>query len=78
MSSNKNDADAFAGVDFERDVQVTSADLEALAQARKLRPLSAAEYQEWVELIERYHPEARRGKGTMEGAEPFTLPGVRT
>ena len=68
------DADAFAEVDFERDVQITQADLDALDAARKLPPLSPDEYQKWVDLLERHHPDAMREKPSMEGAEPFTLP----
>ncbi|MEA2570341.1 MAG: hypothetical protein QOI24_2342 [Acidobacteriota bacterium] len=71
MSSNANNADPFAGIDFERDVTITAADLEALARARELRPLSAEEYQEWVDLIHRHHPATRP---EPSDDEPFTLP----
>ncbi len=72
MSSKKNDADPFAGLDFERDMPLTSADLEALARARQLKPLSAEEYQRWVDLIEKYHG-ARERDGNSITDEPFTL-----
>jgi hypothetical protein len=71
MSSNAKNADPFAGIDFERDVHITAADLEALARARELRPLSAEEYQEWVELIQRHHPTVRHD---ANDDEPFVLP----
>jgi hypothetical protein len=71
MSSSAKPADPFAGIDFERDMQITSADVEALARARELRPLSAAEYQEWVDLIHRHHPAA---KPPRDDDEPFVLP----
>ena len=69
-----HDTDPFAGLDFERDLIATEADFEALEEARKLRPMSAAEYMEWLALIERYHPEALAKRESMEGAVPFTLP----
>jgi hypothetical protein len=74
MSSKTNDADPFAGVDFERDVSITAADIEALARARELRPLSAQDYQEWVELIRLHHPDAVSRDRSDDDREPFTLP----
>ena len=71
MSSKKNDADPFEGLDFDRDMPLTAADLEALARSRNLRPLSARQYQEWVDLIEKHHGIQRRE--TNAGDEPFTL-----
>lgn len=71
MSSKKNNkADPF-DLDLERDMPLTAADLEALARARKLKPLSAADYQRWVDLIEKHHG-ARRWNNT-DSDEPFTL-----
>jgi len=50
---------------------LTSADFAALAQARKLKPLGAEDYQRWVELIERHHPKPHRLNTEVE--EPFKL-----
>lgn len=50
MSSKKNATDWF-DLDLERDMPLTAADLKALARARQLRPLSAENYQRWVDLI---------------------------
>jgi hypothetical protein len=76
MRSKTKDADPFASVDFERDVQITAADIEALARARDLPSLLPTEYMEWVELIARHHPDAvsREGRGNIDSDEPFTLP----
>ncbi len=38
-------------VDFGRDVPTTAADVEALLKARQLRPLTFAQYVEWVTSI---------------------------
>jgi hypothetical protein len=50
MSSKKTATDWF-DLDLERDMPLTSADLEALARSRRLRPLTADDYQRWVDLI---------------------------
>lgn len=71
MSSKKNDADPFEGLDFDRDMPLTAADFVALARSRNLRPLSARQYQDWVDLIEKHHGIPRRE--TNAGDEPFTL-----
>lgn len=74
MSSKKNDADPFAGLDFDRDMPLTSADLEALARSRDLRPLSPEKYQEWVDLIVKHHGIARKPREiNTDDDEPFTL-----
>jgi hypothetical protein len=72
MPSKKTADDPFA-VDFERDVPTTSADLEALARARQLRPLSADEYQQWVDLVHAHHPPPDRDETGREADEPFSL-----
>jgi hypothetical protein len=38
-------------VDFERDMPLTPADLEALARSRDLRPLSTQAYLDWLTLM---------------------------
>jgi hypothetical protein len=38
-------------VDFARDMPLTSADLEALARARQLRPLRTDVYLDWLTLM---------------------------
>jgi len=38
-------------VDFERDMPLTAADLEALARSRNLRPLPTAAYLDWLTLM---------------------------
>lgn len=74
MSSKKNDADPFAGLDFDRDMPLTSADLEALARSRNLRPLSPEKYQEWVDLIVKRHGPGKDPRETnTDTDEPFTL-----
>jgi hypothetical protein len=50
MSSKKNGTDWF-DLDLERDMPLTSDDLEALARSRQLRPLTADEYQRWADLL---------------------------
>jgi hypothetical protein len=70
MSSKKTAADWF-DLDLERDMPLTSADLEALAQSRQLRPLSAGDYQRWVDLIAAHHPPAPRLN--TDDDEPFEL-----
>ena len=74
MASKKTDGDRFA-VDFGRDVKTMPADLEALARARQLRPLTAEEYQQWVDLVAKHHPFAMKDRETNHDTdEPFTLP----
>lgn len=46
MSSKKT-----LDVDFERDMPTTAADLEALARARNLRPLTTEAYLDWLTLM---------------------------
>jgi hypothetical protein len=46
MSSKKT-----LDVDFERDMPLTAADLEALARSRNLRPLSTEAYLDWLTLM---------------------------
>ena len=70
MSWKKNAADPF-DLDLERDMPLTAADLEALARARTLTPLSAEEYQRWVDLIRQHHGEPSRLN--TDADEPFTL-----
>ena len=72
MSSKKNDDDPFAGLDFDRDMPLTSDDLEALARARFLKPLSPEQYQRWVDLIAEHHGLPARTART-DADEPFTL-----
>jgi hypothetical protein len=70
MSSKKTAADPF-DLNLERDMPLTAADLEALARARKLTPLSAEDYQRWVDLIERHH--GKPSRLNTDADEPFTL-----
>lgn len=46
MSSKKT-----LDVDFERDMPLTAADLEALARSRNLRPLPTEAYLDWLTLM---------------------------
>jgi hypothetical protein len=71
MSSKKNAADLW-DFDLERDNPLTAADLEALARARNLRPLTPEDYQAWVDLIEKHHGLPPRD-GNTDADEPFTL-----
>jgi hypothetical protein len=66
MSSEKR-----PDVDFERDLPLTAADLEALARARQLRPLPTVEYLQWLTLMWRADGESRRLN--TDADEPFTL-----
>lgn len=70
MSSKKTSGDPF-DLNLERDMPLKAADLEALARARKLRPMTAEDYQRWVDLIEKHHPQVRRLN--TDADEPFTL-----
>lgn len=71
MSSKKNASDLW-DFDLDRDHPLTAADLEALARARNLPPLSPAQYQAWVDLIEKHHG-ARPRVNNTDADEPFTL-----
>lgn len=71
MSSRRKAADPF-DLDLDRDMPLTAADLEALARARELRPLTAEQYQAWVDLIEKHHGAPAR-PGNTDADEPFTL-----
>ena len=71
MSSKKPAADPF-DVDFERDMPLTAADIEALARARNLRPLTPGEYQRWVDMMSEINGEPPRRLNT-DADEPFTL-----
>ena len=66
MSSKKKADD----VDFEKDMPLTAADLEALARARKLRPMTTESYLAWLTLM-RVRP-ARRGTNFASDG-PFEL-----
>jgi hypothetical protein len=59
----------FEGLDFERDMPLTSADLEALARARQLRPLRTDAYLEWLTLM--WRKDQKREPVAFD--EPFTL-----
>jgi len=63
MSSQKKAADPF-DLDLERDMPLTAGDLEALARARDLRPLTPEQYEEWASLIERHHGKRPRRHDT--------------
>jgi hypothetical protein len=64
MSSREN-----SDVAFERDVPTTAADLEALARARNLRPLTTEDYLEWLSVMRVSH--VRRINSDSD--EPFEL-----
>ncbi|HYC87953.1 MAG TPA: hypothetical protein VEO54_01980 [Thermoanaerobaculia bacterium] len=65
MSSKKT-----SDVDFERDMPLTAEDLEALARARKLPPLTTEAYLDWLTLM--WRPDGERRLNT-DADEPFTL-----
>ncbi len=71
MSSKKNGTDWF-DLDLERDMPLTSADLEALARSRQLRPLTAEDYQRWVDLVTAGQP-PRDPRLNTDSDEPFEL-----
>jgi hypothetical protein len=71
MSSRKTSADPF-DLDFDRDMPLTAADLEALARARNLRPLTPEQYQAWVDLIELHHGKPVH-RLNSDSDESFTL-----
>ena len=56
-------------LDFERDMPLTAADLEALARSRQLRPLPTEAYLEWLTLMWRKDP----SREIVIFDEPFTL-----
>jgi hypothetical protein len=58
-------------VDFERDMPLTKADIEALDRARQLPPLPTNDYLDWLTLMWRPDHERRLNTDTDE---PFTLP----
>lgn len=60
-----------ADVDFERDMPLTAADLEALALARKLPPLPTGMYLEWLALL--WRPDGEPRRLNTDADEPFTL-----
>lgn len=72
MSSKKNAAADPFDVDFERDMPLTAADIEALDRARNLRPLSAEDYQRWHDLLIKHHGQPPHRDNT-DADEPFTL-----
>ncbi|MFL6245457.1 MAG: hypothetical protein ACJ74H_05500 [Thermoanaerobaculia bacterium] len=59
-------------VDFERDMPLTAADLEALARARQLRPLSTEAYLDWLTVMSKgFRPVHHLN---TDSDEPFELP----
>ena len=58
-------------VDFERDMPLTAADIEALDRARNLPPLTTKAYLDWLTLM--WRPDGERRLNT-DADEPFTLP----
>ncbi len=58
-------------VDFERDLPLTAADLEALARARQLRPLTTEAYLAWLTLM--WRPDGEPHRLNTDAYEPFTL-----
>jgi hypothetical protein len=71
MSSKKTATDWF-DLDLERDMPLTSEDLEALAHSRRLRPLTADDYQRWIDLITAGQPR-RDPRLNTDSDEPFEL-----
>ena len=65
MSSQKT-----LDLDLERDMPLTAADIEALARARQLRPLSTVAYLEWLTLM--WRKDTLRELNS-DSDEPFTL-----
>jgi hypothetical protein len=70
--SSKKTADDWFDLDLERDMPLTAADLEALARARNLRPLTAEAYQRWVDLVTAGQP-PRDPRLNNDSDEPFEL-----
>ncbi|HEX8252652.1 MAG TPA: hypothetical protein VF846_05865 [Thermoanaerobaculia bacterium] len=60
-----------AEIDFERDMPLTAADIEALARARDLRPMPTSAYLDWLTLMSANAP-ARR-ETNSDADEPFEL-----
>jgi len=73
MSSKKTVAADPFDLDFERDMPLTEADIQALERARDLRPLSADQYQRWHDLMSEHHGQPPHRDNT-DADEPFTLP----
>jgi hypothetical protein len=71
MSSKKRAGADWFDLDLERDMPLTSADLEALARSRNLRPLTAEEYQRWTDLLRAHHPGEKAADDHSD--EPFEL-----
>ena len=69
MSSEKPATDWF-DIDLERDMPLTAADLEAMERSRRLRPLTADDYQRWVDLITAGQP-PRDPRLNTDSDEPF-------
>jgi hypothetical protein len=63
--------DEVLDVDLERDMPLTSADIDALERARRLRPLPTADYLRWLTLMSTTI-EPKRRLNTDED-EPFSL-----
>lgn len=66
MSSKKT-----LDVDFERDMPLTAADLEALARSRNRRPLSTKAYLDWLTLMSATSKPVHRLN--TDSDEPFEL-----
>ena len=66
MSSKKT-----LDVDFERDMPLTAADLEALARARNLGPLATEAYLDWLTLMSTTSKPVHRLN--TDSDEPFEL-----
>jgi hypothetical protein len=58
-------------VDLDRDLPLTEADIEALAQARQLRPLATTAYLEWLTSMSTTVKVERRLN--TDADEPFEL-----
>lgn len=69
MSSKKTATDWF---DIDLEMPLTAADLEALARSRNLRPLTADDYQRWVDLVTAGQP-PRDPRLNNDSDEPFEL-----
>jgi hypothetical protein len=66
MSSKKT-----LDVDFERDMPLTAAALEALARSRQLRPLTTETYLNWLTLMSKGSRPVHRLNSDSD--EPFEL-----
>lgn len=58
-------------VDFERDMPLTAADLEALARSQQLRPLATDAYLDWLTLMSKGARPVHRLN--TDSDEPFEL-----